>query len=126
MVAADGPVLIVEDDGDAREALIIVLEDVGFEVVSTTNGADALMLLRRGIRPCVIALDLMMPVMDGEELLHEIAEDPVLREVPVVITTARGGREPVPAYPNVRTILRKPFPFLRLINEISKACGRED
>ncbi|HCF59141.1 MAG TPA: hypothetical protein DFS52_14255, partial [Myxococcales bacterium] len=57
-----GRVMLVEDDADIRAMVGMLLELEGYQVVSTSNGGDALKILRDGERPCVILLDLMMPV----------------------------------------------------------------
>lgn len=62
-------VLIVEDNHDLRVDQRIILEEKGFEVYSATNGKDALKLIQEGLEPEVIVLDLVMPLMDGEEFL---------------------------------------------------------
>lgn len=89
-----GPVLVVDDDVDVREALCDVLADCGFEVRSAGDGVEALALLGAGLRPRVILLDLMMPRMDGAELRDRLQQDPALAAVPVVMLTAdRRGEE---------------------------------
>jgi CheY-like chemotaxis protein len=83
-----GPVLIVDDDDDAREALRTLLENVGHPTV-TAEGADAALdRLRAGLRPCLILLDLMMPVKDGFQFRREQVADPDLASIPVVIYSA--------------------------------------
>jgi two-component system, chemotaxis family, chemotaxis protein CheY len=91
----DGPVMIVDDDQDIRDALSEFLEDEGFKVITADNGRDALDLLRGGASPRVILLDLMMPVMDGWSFLKERRKDPSLEKIPVVIITAAGDVESV-------------------------------
>lgn len=116
------PVLVVEDDADTREVVRDVLHDDGFEVVTAANGADGLAHLRLGRRPCAVVLDLMLPEVDGREVLEAMANDPELSDVPVVVITANVHmltRE----YTNVRRIFRKPFPFLGLVKEVKQACG---
>jgi signal transduction histidine kinase/CheY-like chemotaxis protein len=89
-----GPVLIVDDDRDIREAVAETLEDKGFAVLSANNGLEALKLLRSGEpRPSVILLDLMMPVMDGYRFLAEQRADPAIAGIPTVIFTAGHGVE---------------------------------
>ena len=59
------PILIVDDDKDVRIALAELLEGEGYTVAGAHNGQEALQLMRGGLHPAVILLDLMMPVMDG-------------------------------------------------------------
>ncbi len=88
----EGPILIVDDDLDVREALAETLEDRGFEVVTAASGLEALKLLRTmKVSPSAILLDLMMPVMDGYGFLAEQGRDPALAAIPVAIITAGHG-----------------------------------
>ena len=80
---APRPVLVVDDDPDIRETLRFVLEDAGYPVYSAENGSEALAILSSGKElPGLILLDLMMPVMSGDEMLralkavHALAQDP--------------------------------------------------
>src|SRR5690348_1070640 len=82
-------ILVVDDDPDLRETLVDVLTDVGFEVVSAEHGAAALQLVaQRDVRPNVILLDVMMPVMDGPTFAVERKKEPRLATVPVIALTA--------------------------------------
>src|SRR5450432_1078800 len=88
-VLGPGPVLVVEDDVDIREALAETLENLGFHVVTAANGRDALTLLRQlAVPPSVILLDLLMPVLDGYGFLEERRKSAELAAIPVVIVTA--------------------------------------
>jgi CheY-like chemotaxis protein len=96
MTASDtivpGPVLIIDDDPDIRETLTEALVDLGFEVVSAAHGRAALtMLARMTVRPSVILLDLMMPVMDGYGFLDERTKDTTLESIPLAVITAGHG-----------------------------------
>jgi CheY-like chemotaxis protein len=91
-------ILLVEDEAAIREVIEAVLEAEGYRVVSTVNGSDALDVLRDGLRPCMIILDLMMPVMDGWEFRAAQMRDPDLLKIPTVVYTAVG---------NVREIVEK-------------------
>jgi CheY-like chemotaxis protein len=79
------PVLVVEDDADAREAMKSVLELHGYPVVTAADGSEALDRLRNGLKPCLILLDLMMPGMDGFEFFDQKRQDPRISAIPVVI-----------------------------------------
>ena len=82
-------VLIVDDDPDIRDVLADTLESKGFDVVTAANGADALTVLcDTGVRPSVILLDLMMPVMDGYGFLERWRRDPALASIPIAIDEA--------------------------------------
>jgi CheY-like chemotaxis protein len=86
------PVLIVDDDADVREALEDLLLERGFSVITASNGAEALKLLRSmNAPPAMILLDIMMPVMDGYGFLAEQRSDPTLSRIPVAIITAGHG-----------------------------------
>ena len=83
---------MVDDDAGIRESLAEALTDEGYWVTTANNGAEALHLLRaRELRPCVILLDLMMPVMSGHEFYLEQQRDPALADIPIVVISADGN-----------------------------------
>ncbi len=81
-------VLLVEDDGDVREALADLLREHGYDVAWAADGAEAIRALRSGLRPSAILLDLMMPVMDGFQFRAEQRSDPALAPIPVIVISA--------------------------------------
>ncbi|WP_233278084.1 response regulator transcription factor [Myxococcus stipitatus] len=83
-----GPVLIVEDDLDIREALQAYLELQGYSVRSAGDGREALAHLAASPSPSLILLDMGLPVMDGHRVLTARASAPGLSRVPVVILSA--------------------------------------
>jgi CheY-like chemotaxis protein len=85
-------VLIVDDDADIRASLAELLRLSGYEVEQADNGMAALERIASDSRPCVILLDLMMPVMNGWQFLELLRrrEDPALASLPVVVLTALG------------------------------------
>ncbi len=84
-----GALLLVDDDERVREALVALLEAQGYPVVGAANGREALDVLRvRGLRPGLILLDLMMPVMDGWQFRAAQLADAELATVPVVVFSA--------------------------------------
>jgi CheY-like chemotaxis protein len=116
-------VLIVEDDRDTREMLERFLELEGFSVMSAPNGLEALQTLQREGRACVILLDLMMPVMNGWEFRQVQARDPRFSDIPVIVVTAAGKREQIPAI-DADAWLSKPVDFDRLLEAIDPLCER--
>lgn len=82
-------VLVVEDDLDIRESLLDALEDHGVSARGAANGRDALVLLEKTTElPCLILLDLMMPVMDGRAFRRAQVENDRLADIPVVVLSA--------------------------------------
>ena len=80
-------VLVVEDDKDLRNLVVDILKDAGYDVTEAVDGGMAVEKARTE-RPDVILLDVMMPVMDGFEVLTKLRQDPATRATPVVILSA--------------------------------------
>lgn len=99
-------ILVVEDEADARQALVNVLEQASFETAEAEDGREALQVLSH-FRPDAIVLDLAMPGMGGDELVEALRSDPQARAVPLVIMSewARHIAPPAP----VAAWLPKPF-----------------
>jgi CheY-like chemotaxis protein len=83
-------ILVVDDDGAIRTSLGAMLEDEGYETALASDGRAALGLLRGGLRPTAILLDLMMPVMDGWDFRADQLRDPTLSDIPVIVLSAAG------------------------------------
>jgi signal transduction histidine kinase/DNA-binding response OmpR family regulator len=82
------PILIAEDDADTRELLERTIERSGWEAKTAENGRQALDKLEEGVEPEALLLDLMMPELDGFELLDEIRERPEFDNLPVIVVSA--------------------------------------
>ena len=114
-------VLIVEDHQDTLKSLFIILTDAGYSVLTAENGAQAVDLLGHGLHPRLILLDLMLPRVSGWEVLKFLREDPGLREVPVVVLTARDA---VDAHAvAVDAVLTKPIESATLLETIERVLG---
>ena len=87
-LATKGPILVVDDDADVRRLLENELVSAGYRVRTAAGGAEALELVRRE-RPAAMLLDLAMPPPDGFEVLYRIRQDPALRDLSVIVVTAR-------------------------------------
>ncbi len=101
-------ILVVDDDPDLADALVDVLADAGYPVTKATAGGRALTMLRDGLKPCIILLDLGMPDMDGYEFLERLAEDSDLASIPVALLTAEREVDRSRIGPDV-VFLRKPI-----------------
>jgi DNA-binding response OmpR family regulator len=115
-------VLVIEDDAEMREIERAALVCAGFQVTMATNGLEGLQMLESQ-RPCVILLDLMMPLMDGLTFLAERRRLGLAEDVPVVCFTA-GGREmrTHALRLGARECLRKPTDFDELCDRIRYYC----
>lgn len=111
-------VLIVDDDESIGEALQLMLQLRGYASAIVSNGAEALTWLRANDRPCLIFLDLMMPVMDGLQFLDR-ARSEGFRAVPTVVITAfRDDRSVIEGCP----VLRKPVELRDVMNIVERHC----
>jgi len=89
LVRRDGPVLVVEDDAGARGVIRPTIEKMGLTVVEAADGRQALAWLGDHSPPAMILLDLMMPEMDGFEVLDALAVHEEWRGIPVIVITAK-------------------------------------
>ena len=113
-------ILVVEDDNDLRESICTVLKDAGYTSWAAENGEVAL-ARARAERPCVILLDLMMPIMNGWEFRSEQLRDPQLSSIPVIIMTA-DGRAREKAQTLHADYLKKPITLEALLDLVDDYC----
>jgi len=124
-VAEAGPslsasILVVEDEEPIREVIRDVLEDRGFDVVTCANGAEALRAFDT-MRPDVVVLDLLMPVMHGWDFMESYVERTGGEAIPIVVVSVN------PALPRsfnrfgVRQVVSKPFDVDALIQAVDEA-----
>jgi len=121
--ASSPVVLVVDDDRDIRGTLGEVLEEEGYATTVVPNGREALRLLKSGLRPCVILLDLTMPDMDGWDFRADQLRDPELSSIPVVVITAAGFRaETVQNQLGGVGFIRKPLPLEDVLAAVAQSC----
>lgn len=113
------PILVIEDNDDVRDMMAVTLELEGHRVVTASNGREALYLLHHGVEPCMILLDLMMPVMNGWEFQKAVEREPQLRDIPIVVVSATGtdvNRTQAAA------VLPKPIDVDKLLDVVEDFC----
>jgi CheY-like chemotaxis protein len=117
------PVLVVEDDRQQRESLCAMLDFEGFDHAQAANGREALDYLDRSRAPCVVLLDLDMPVMNGWVFRAQQLADERLSRIPVVVVTANheGLSD---RFPGVAGFLYKPLKFEKLAALLGHVCRR--
>jgi len=122
---AAGPVdvFVVEDEQDSRDVICDYLLLEGYSVADARNGESALSLLRDGLRPSLILLDLNMPVLDGWGFLREIEQQPELARVPIVFASGTGLPQSVPTRKHDAGFLKKPIDVQRLLRLVREHCG---
>ncbi len=108
-------VMVVDDDPSIREVLRIMLDSEGYKIISSDSGEDCMDKLNE-VKPDYIFLDIMMPRMDGWEVLSRIKSDESLRDIPVSMLTARTL--------NSETLKRPDMGVL--VDYISKPFRKED
>ena len=115
-------ILIVDDDADSRDELAVILADEGYAVCQAMSGEEALALLDdMPTLPQVMLLDLIMPKMDGRDVLDTLARTPRLAGIPVVVVSALPDL--ARALPHARQVTQKPVDLGLLLGAIEKLCA---
>jgi CheY-like chemotaxis protein len=121
----DHLVMVVEDDRDVRESIAEVLEDHQYQPMGAANGKEAIDQLRAGShKPCVILLDIMMPIMDGWQFRDLQREDPELSSIPVVVLTAHANLHEATTGMHAAACLKKPVPLKTLLATVERFCRK--
>jgi CheY-like chemotaxis protein len=117
------PILVVEDDEDIRESLLDLLSDHGYDAIGARDGRDALNTLSHAkVLPCLIVLDLMMPVMDGKEFRDEQLRDPTISKIPVLVISAYHDAEVRARSLNTQMAMKKPLDLDRFLDLVQQSC----
>jgi CheY-like chemotaxis protein len=114
------PILVVEDDADIRELMGIMLEGAGHVVVTASNGMQAFNLAQEH-QPGLILLDLMMPVMGGEEFRRAQLASKFIKRIPVVVLSAHPDARSIARRMKAVACLTKPLDFDALLT----LCARQ-
>lgn len=112
-------VCIVEDDPDTREAMRLVLEMYGYEVIEAGDGASALVALHH-THAGLILLDLMMPGMNGSEFLEKQRADPEIASIPVLLLSGAADLRSEARRLGVAAWVRKPADLDQLVGEVER------
>src|SRR5438105_4318721 len=115
-------VLIVDDHDDIRESLGELLVDEGYRVAMAANGREALRYLYDHELPCIILLDLMMPVMNGYEFRRVQREDPRLAPIPVAVVSGREDALRNAAQMDAVRCFAKPVDLDALLDTVGDYC----
>ena len=120
------PVLVVDDHDDSRQLVAAILQKEGYEVVQAANGRQALdFLVSDGkTEPCLILLDLAMPVMSGWEFLTIVKSYHRLASIPVVVTSGVQNESEALRHGAIADYLPKPVEPSVLLGKIRQTMAR--
>lgn len=117
-------ILIVEDDEDLHTLYGLYLQGQDYEILRAYNGQEAFELLERE-RPAVIILDMIMPVMDGEEFYVRLRAEKKILDIPVIIASVNDKISPkILNLGKVYAVLKKPFSIEVLVQHIQGALAQ--
>ena len=120
MVSKQDEVMLLEDDQESRTFLARLLQLEGFKVVAFSNGAEALSHLEQAEPPCLIILDIKMPVMDGSQFRAAMLQEPKLAKIPVIVVTAL--EPPAASSLSALRVFRKPVDVDALLGVVRENC----
>ena len=117
-------IVVIEDDTDLRETLKDLLEMEGFRVITASNGREGLREIEQNGQPCLILLDLMMPVMNGWEFLEVLRRERTasLARTPVAVVSAAADVADVERDYGC-SVLKKPVSLERLFALAHAHCA---
>ena len=119
-------ILIAEDEPSILESLDFILKRAGWSVESVTDGEAALVALRRG-RPRMVVLDVMLPKRSGFEVLKLIRADAAMRDLPVLILTAKGQAQDKRTAEELGAdgFVTKPYANADVVGAVRRLLGEE-
>ncbi|MBN1935944.1 MAG: response regulator [Anaerolineae bacterium] len=119
-------ILCIEDEPQMIDLIKLILENKGYEVVGAEGGQQGLEMMRTE-KPDLILLDLMMPEMDGGDVFHHMKEEVELRDIPVVVVTAKAAPIDKVLWMNVAKVddyVTKPFGPRELVESVEKVLAK--
>ena len=121
---ANPTVLIVDDDEDLHVLYSLFRQGASYRILKAYNGKQALEVIEAD-RPDVIVLDMIMPVMDGEEFLIKLRTEKQITDIPVIIASVNEKIPPRMFELGIFTTLKKPFVIQILVEKIQQAVAQK-
>jgi two-component system response regulator VicR len=119
-------ILCIEDEPQMIDLIRLILGNEGYEVIGAEGGEEGLALMRQE-KPDLILLDLMMPEMDGGDVFHRMKEEVELRDLPVIVVTAKAAPIDQVLWINVAKVddyVTKPFGPRELVESVKKVLSQ--
>jgi len=117
-------ILVVDDEQDIREIIKLSLIDDGFQVLEAANGKTAIELAKKE-KPDLITLDIIMPNMDGFQVAKAIKEDPLIKDIPIIILSVL-SQDKKKFTQGIADYISKPFKPDELVAIIKEALEKTD
>ncbi|NEP12827.1 MAG: diguanylate cyclase [Symploca sp. SIO2C1] len=120
-------ILVIEDQQAIRANLLKILKHVGFQTISAENGLEGMELAKNHL-PDLIICDIMMPDIDGHDVLKELLQDPGTARIPFIFLTAKADRSDIREGMNLGAddYLTKPFTSDELINTVFARLAKQE
>jgi CheY-like chemotaxis protein len=121
-------ILVIDDDRDFIKITKMILQSSGYEVISAANGDEGLKVMHRE-KPNLVILDVMMTyILEGLDIRRQIAADPSLKDIPVIMSTSLTGERVQRSLPSDEYVpdsawLHKPIDPDKLLEQVKKAIG---
>ena len=116
-------ILIVEDEGTSRTLLTVELEKAGYQVFQSTDGEEAYQVAQ-GVRPDLIISDIVMPEMDGNQLIKRVRESEFGKKILFIVLTARSQMQDYFEMMDVHDFITKPFDPQDLISRVERVFAK--
>lgn len=116
-------ILVVEDEGNMRTMLALELESAGYQVFQAEDG-EAGYQIAKGVKPDLILSDILMPQMDGNQLMKKLRESAFGRDIPFIVLTARGQMQDYFEMMEVDDFIVKPFEAEDLLARVKRVLAR--
>lgn len=116
-------ILIIEDDEDLHLLYSLYLQGESYKINQARNGKEGLEWVEKD-RPDLIILDMIMPVMDGEEFIQKLRIERKILEIPIIIASVNDKIPPfLLQQGKIHSVLKKPFPIETLLSQIETALN---
>lgn len=125
MSEARKKVVCIEDEPEMIDLVRLILARKGFELIGTVGGREGLETVRQ-VKPDLVLLDLMMPDMDGWEVYQQMKADEELRDIPVIVVTAKAQSIDKVLGLHIAKVddyITKPFGPQELLESVSRVLG---
>ena len=125
MTSAAHRIFVIEDEEMIRDSVVEFLGDNGYDAVGAGDGSEALSKLAAApdMRPCLILLDLMMPIMDGRSFRERQLQDPHLAAIPVIVVSAYRDVAQTARELHAVGHLPKPLRLEELLKTVQRHCA---